>query len=456
MATENLLVLLLYTGCVGVGVACLYRYRRSNPVFWFLPLQWVIGAGTIAIIELDRPSDLAYVMLLFTAVLAFLCGAFVAFWSLRVSIAYRAFWMRPVEGDRRIVRVVVIFLVILSVVVTAIYYHAVGYNLLVDLALGRKIADITSARLATYSGEHYYAPGYVNQFKNVLLPLGLSVMGAWAWRAGNRWGQRVLLLVGPPLALWALLGTGQRGFLVYAFCAFLFGLAAIVRIRVRKMLPVVTLVAVLFGVVSFQLGRIHELSVGSVLIQILARMFQGEEEGNLVGFRYVFRMDTSWFSEWARGFKGVLPGTPGSDLDNQIFALIHGSTRGTAALSTVGSVFYNGGIIGVLGVYLAMGWTYTYFYRRFLRGRRTILRCFTYGAAFFYLAFFVTGSPAGLINRGLVTLGIVLFIRKLLIALAPRAERRIPQMPPANPSYLGVVLPRSDHSHNSGRKRLHA
>ena len=35
---------------------------------------------------------------------------------------------------------------------------------------GQSDADITTLRLNSYSGSQYFAPGYVNQFKNVLLP----------------------------------------------------------------------------------------------------------------------------------------------------------------------------------------------------------------------------------------------------------------------------------------------
>jgi len=426
MEISNFLILILFSGIVGTGIVWLYPYQRSNPAFWFLIFQWIIAAGTIWLLDLSRPSDITYALMLILAVSSFLCGAFVAVRTFGLRFVYGHFWSRPIEVDPKITRFIITSLVALSVLVTIAYYRAVGYNLFIDIALGRYISDIVAARLNAYAGDQYYAPGYVNQFKNVLLPLGLSVMGAWALRA-RRWPKLRLWLIvslGVPLVLYALLGAGQRGFLIYAFAAFFFGLTTIIRIRIARMGIVLAMVIGLFGVMSFFLGRIQEFTIGSVFLEFLSRLFQQEQESGLAGFRYVYEFDVVWFAEWWTGFQGLSPWHRGSDLDSQIFALIHGSTRGTATIATVGSVFHNAGLVGIIGVYAAMGWGYIALYRRFLSGRRTILRCFAYGALFFYLAFFVAGAPVALVNKGVVTLAIVLAIRKLRFVTYTVSEPR--------------------------------
>jgi hypothetical protein len=52
--------------------------------------------------------------------------------------------------------------------------------------------------------------------------------------------------------------------------------------------------------------------------------------------------------EWLRGIVGLVPGVPGSDLSNQIYAQMFGTTRGTAPLSLWGSAYYNFGVVGTL------------------------------------------------------------------------------------------------------------
>jgi oligosaccharide repeat unit polymerase len=431
MPTTNLLLLLIYTVLVCGGMAVLFPYRRSNPVFWFLAFQWVIAAGTMAMVDLRRPSDTLYTVMFFVALLAFSYGAAIGFFALNLGDAYSAFWGRPAEADPPSTRFTIFGLVLLSITVTAIYYRAVGYNLFVELALGRTVEDFTSARLAAYSGDRYFAPGYVNQFKNVLLPLGLSAMCGWAWFLRKRWRLRLTLLVGVPVAIWALLGTGQRGFLVYAFLAFLFGLATLVTIPLRKVILAASIVVLLFGILSYYLGRIDQLSPHIVFNQILKRLFVDDQLTGLTGFRYIYGRDVVWFSEWGKGFLGLLPGNRGSDLDHQVFAVMHGTTRGTATMSTLGSIYHNGGVLGVVGIYAAMGFLYTYVYSRFLRGSRTVLRCFAYGVILFYLAFFVAGAPVGLVNKGVVTAAIVLLIRKIQLIRIP--GRQVPSRVVARP-----------------------
>ena len=59
------------------------------------------------------------------------------------------------------------------------------------------------------------------------------------------------------------------------------------------------------------------------------------------------------------------------------------------------------------------GFGYIVLYRRFLSGRKSLMRVFAYGFLFLYLAMFVNGSPASLINNGMVTTVLLLFILKL-------------------------------------------
>jgi hypothetical protein len=411
MSTGNLVLMVGYGMVTGLGLAWFHDIRRANPVYWFLPFQWLIATGTFAILDLSRPSDRAFGALFFLSSFAFLWGSIIADVTSPVRAHYSNFWRKAISPDSGASQLAVILLLLLSLFVTYAYYRAVGYNLLVSLVSGGGLIDFAAARLDAYSGANYYAPGYANQFKNVLLPLCVAVLGAWAWQSGHKTAARLITVVGIPILLAALLGTGQRGFLVYATCAFFFGLWTVTRIRARHLVLVGAIGLFLFGLFSYQLGRIGEFTTRAVVTQMLERLFTAEQQGGLVGFRYVYEREVVWLSNWGQGFAGLLPTRRGSDLDHRLHGVLHGDPRGTLTLATVSSVYHNLGIVGLIGFYLVLGWAYMRLFCRFLMGPRTVLRCFTYGALFFYLAFFVAGTPVGLVNRGVVTLAIVLLIR---------------------------------------------
>jgi len=91
---------------------------------------------------------------------------------------------------------------------------------------------------------------------------------------------------------------------------------------------------------------------------------------------------------------------------------MHGTDRGTAGLSTVGSAYHNGGGGTVFLFYLFLGVCYSLAYRRFLMGRRTALRCFSYGALFFVFSIYVAGAPVVLLNKGVLALVLLILVRK--------------------------------------------
>lgn len=415
MSAANLVVVIAYTVAVAFAAFLFRRHSRANPAFWFLALQWLIGAGTLAIVDLGRDSDVAYATALFVAHGAFVVGVLVMWSQLDVDRAARRFWASPVVGDAVVSRTAVVLLTIAAIGVTAIYYRAVGYNIMSSLVRGEVLEDVVSMRLAAYSGDRYFAPGYVNQFKNVLLPLGLSALVAWAWFAGRRSLALLLATAGVPLALWSLLGTGQRGAFVYAVVALVFGLSAMGLMRARYLAIASAAGVFLFGVMSFYIGRIARLDVFIVVEQVLRRVFVNEQREGLVGWRYIYGLENAWFSQWVDGLLGVLPGHPGSDLDHVIFGIINGTTRGTSTLPTVASVFYNGGWIGLVLVYLLLGAGYLAIYHRLVSGPRTVLRCLGYGALAFHLSYFVAGAPIGLVNRGVVVLVVILVIRRIRV-----------------------------------------
>ena len=119
------------------------------------------------------------------------------------------------------------------------------------------------------------------------------------------------------------------------------------------------------------------------------------------------------FTEWYEQLRGILPGFEGSYLQHELFAYRHGTDRGTAAVSTVASVMYNGGWLFVPIFFCLLGLLYSAVYHRYLRGRRSLTRVFSYCALFFYLSTFVSGGPSSLINNGAIAILLFMMLRKI-------------------------------------------
>ncbi len=415
MAPLNWLLVGLYTALTIIALGSFRGISRIAPMFWFVVAQWIMAVTTISIADLDLPSDLTYALLYIVALVSFMIGVLGYAGMRRVRSTARAFWLRPVERDPAEVRALVRAMLLVAVGVTILYYQLLGYNLFVDILLGRGIDDYSALRLAAYSGDQYFAPGYVNQFKNVLLPLCVLVLVAWAVFDGSRRRARLLVAVGAPFCLYALLGTGQRAFLVYTFVAALFGIRTLTAIPRRYLMAVGSVVTAAFALMTFyyQRSQISDSLVFDLVRTMAARLFYLQQEGGLVGFRYVYELDVVWFREWFADLAGILPSNSGSSLAHDVHELMYGSSVGTVPVSTVGSAYYNGGVVAVVGMFVALGVAYTALYDRFVDGRRTIARCLTYGALFFYLSIFVSGGPSGPINDGVITLMVVLWLRKI-------------------------------------------
>ena len=69
---------------------------------------------------------------------------------------------------------------------------------------------------------------------------------------------------------------------------------------------------------------------------------------SLITFRYLYEIPITYGYDWFRGIIGIFPGIKGSEIQHIVFGLIHGNPRGTAAISLIGSIYHNFGLIGVI------------------------------------------------------------------------------------------------------------
>lgn len=376
-----------------------------------------MAVGIMLLADISSLSDLVYVGAYFLAGISFLSGALLYLFINPIKSDYDRFFGTPVEidNDGKLNMVWLIFL--LSIFVTTLYYVSVGSNIFLNIALGLTVDDFDTERLASYSGEDYFAPGYANQFKNILLPLTTSILGALYFYQKQTIRFNIILLFSLILLPLALLGTGQRAFLAYSAAAFVFAIASLSNLNIRKLIVPGIIAFSLFVFMTYiyksdQVGNSENIIFSSIA-KALERFIYTEQEEVIVTFRILYERDMVFFYEWYEQLRGILPGFSGSYLQHDLYSYRHGTDRGTAAISTVSSVIYNGSFLFVPIFYSILGFLYFSLYHRFLKGRRSIIRVFSYCALFFYLSAFVSGGPSSLINNGAMAILLFMLLRKL-------------------------------------------
>jgi hypothetical protein len=271
---------------------------------------------------------------------------------------------------------------------------------------------ISAYSSASDSGSQYFAPGYVNQFKNVLLPMTAVALGIWILQSGKKALFLGFCAFTIPAVILAVAGTGQRGYLFYTSGALFFSymLHSLgrqgVKLRVAMLwgAPVVLLFMVM---TAAYYGR-SDQGVLVALRDTVMRFTSIQQISGLAGFEYISQLDPQWFADWFKALLGVLPGFEGSMIAHDIHAILYGSYRGTAPLSPIGSAYYNGRLPGVILLFGALGFFYARAYHMYLKGPRTILRSLGYGFMFFYMAMYLADSPVSLIDGGV--LAVVIFL----------------------------------------------
>lgn len=394
-----------------IGLIFFRKISLMNPIFWFIIFNWVMGVGVLFLLNFENDIDIVHANLTLMTLLFFCIGAFFSIKFFNIDGLYIKFWNRDKIITKFDIKIASIFFFI-SVIASLIYYKLVGYNLFFSALLGGGVDDFTSMRLEAYAGESYFAPGYFNQFKNTLLPITFIYL-IFALKSGFK--KNIFIILGAAIVLYSLLGTGQRTFLVMAFILYFFILFGVNRSKINYtyLTLMFSVVLVFFGFGSVLLGRTEDLSFVDTVSQFFYRVFASNQYTSVVGFQYIYDKDIIIGSDWLKSLTGVLPGMKGSTISSEIFAVIFGSTRGTAPLSTWGSFYYNFGFFGTcLGAFI-LAWFYSYFYYIFISGNSNLLRVVLYGGLFLYLSIWLAGSPMQIINNGALAVLILLLIRRL-------------------------------------------
>lgn len=408
--------------CVGLFMT------RGRTGGWSAPwifayLQLIMAVGILPDLSWNIEADRVHAALIFGTFLTFVVSTVVA--SL---IPHRAgpittrstfTWTRPQLG--------IVLLTAVSIAICIWYYYSIGYLALFEGLRNAQTgagADIAGLRLASYTGENYLYPGYVNQFKNTLLPALTVVIVGYLYSIHSRYRHVVAALL-TTTAVVFILGTGQRG----AFVTFAIALVLFVRYShpeaFRRRFVVLLIISLpIFLASTFALGRSStQLSsagsgagrVGVLLQEVVFRIFGSNQESAIAGFRYIYNLPNQQGADWLISLRGLLPGVTGSTLDNEIFAYLYASDRGNAPPSIWGSAFYNFGFVGALAVAAGIAGVLVFLARRYTPHEpMNSLTLIGYVGMVTVLATWVAGTPVTFLNGGLVVyLGLYLVGKRL-------------------------------------------
>lgn len=383
----------------------------------FVISQLLLVLGTISIANAADPVEAKYINVVMIPFVVYCLTSIVMHLARPISASAIKVLAGPLRAPE-------VLLAIASAGIVVAYFAILGYSAFIVGVQGLfsgQSEDIATLRVESYSGTRYLAPGYVNQFKNVILP-ALAVVGAVVlFRQKSPFALPWTLLMGGG-ALLGLLGTGQRGAFV------LIALVVIVTLRyastglgfVRRVIPLALVLLTITLGSTLVLGRSSNevqgeegigAQIGILLSELWGRVAEDNQLSGLAAFRYTERIAPAWGVDWAEGILGLSPFHRGSTLANDVFASLYGSDRGTSPPSIWGSVYYNFGAVGLLALPILLVAFNRFLARCFFSRRdRDILEVVGYAGMFVVLGMWVAGSPDYLFNTGIVAYVVLIWL----------------------------------------------
>lgn len=380
----------------------IYRIVKATLPFFYMLFFGVMFIGTVVGLDQTLESDVYYFYLIMAFLFCFTAATVIFNLKYSISKELSNYRLKPIYYDSGRVMRFFWFLLVFSALLTLLYFFLVGNNIFVMIMNDYSQAEITTARVNAYSGETYFAPGYFNQFKNVLLPVSLAIL-----LLNKSKYTRLLKFVFIPLAFFGLAGTGQRAFLVYTFLCLLILYFYMGRLKIKSLILPTTIVVISFGVGSFYLGRTQDLSFSSTMGNLLTRIFYNEQHESTITFRYLYDIPITYGKDWMDGIIGILPGFPGSRIQHIVFGMIHGNSRGTAALSFIGSIYHNFGFPGVMLIAYLFGHILNYVTLNFLKRKKEIGNIVLFSFITFYISIYISGDIVFLFNKGVFSLAVL-------------------------------------------------
>jgi oligosaccharide repeat unit polymerase len=376
-----------------------YVSVKNTLPFFYLIFFGVMYSGTVYGLNISYESDIYYYKLINLFLISFTITTILFNTKYSISKKLKRFKLNPNYYDSKPTIKIFWYLTIISSIFTILYFYLLGYNIFVLVYNNFSAADITTARVNSYSGDVYFAPGYFNQFKNVLLPVSITAL------LYNKVKSKFFLYyLFIPIALFGLVGTGQRAFILYTFLALLLTTYYLGKFKISSAIIPSIIIIVIFGAGSFFIGRTNEFSAASTLENLLTRVFFNEQNESLITFRYLYEIPITYGYDWYRGIIGIFPGIKGSEIQHIVFGLIHGTQRGTAAISFIGSIYHNFGLAGVIFISSLLSLFLNNITYIFLNKKKNIGSIVIFSFISFYISIYSSGDIVFLFNKGVVLL----------------------------------------------------
>lgn len=398
---------------------------------------WILSFGTLRILDSTVRADVTYAWVVTIPTLTYYVTGFIMNLSFSREIKPRR---RRLEIHFNSPGILGYGLLAFSALITIVYYQAVGYNVfltgLSDSIRGTGSQDYSTLRLESYSASSgYLFPGYVNQFKNSLLPAlsAMVVIYLFSKRIPFRWASSIFIL---GIALVGLLGTGQRSMMVlfaYMLIILTYQINPAKFFKRAFLMSSIIVPILLFS--TFLLGRNQDevtqangvlAKSGILLSEFFDRLFYVQQWSGQMVFRYTQTQPTQWGSEWWKGISGILPGMEGSDLPRVVFQILYGTDRGTATPSIWGSVFYDFSWWGIIIIPILLAVLFQKISYNFSRKNEvSLMELVAYSGFSAVSGNWIAGGPDYLLNAGAVT-----FL--ILWLLARNQSKRISNHPQPN------------------------
>lgn len=412
-----------------IAVASFFLWRNMripwlmNPAVWFVIMQLRMSLGTLPFIDNEQETDILYALIMFSVMFFFILGAELRKILERYHRTVVINWGNaPVIAEQNSrIDFLMMSIAITAIIVSVIYYYMIGYNVLIDgikqIFSGEGYYEAWDARrLQMYAGEEYFAPGYVNQFKNILLPL----ICIYFIVTGMILSQRKRVFLGLLLSIFSfvfVVGTGQRGALMFAMAMIFIFIMNTLRIDRWKVSVFVFILAFSgFSVLTFLLGRnvMEGFGISDSFLYVgllLKRIFLENQNAGFVGFNYIQTLPTSWGREWLDSLLSLLPNVRLQDtISSRIHAILYGSDQGTSPLTLVGDLWYNFHLLGVTIVPFIIGYIYESVFLGLVKQTKRVFTILIYSALAFILGSWSVGDIRAPFDQGLATIIIFYFL----------------------------------------------
>ncbi|MBQ1047990.1 oligosaccharide repeat unit polymerase [Micromonospora sp. C51] len=348
------------------------HYGILSPDGLFVACQLLMLYGTIRLIDTTSTVDTFYAQLMAAATAIYIISSMIT--GLLLRRGGRLAHMTPGHYSVSLTRpnAWIIAVVVISLIVAYVYFAAIGYSAFWEGLKGQLSGtpeDVTTLRLQSYAGEKYLFPGFVNQFKNAILPGLTLVLTVWSFKNGGLFARAASICL-MALAAFALLGTGQRGALV----VFVTTTIVYAYLHNRRRLPLTATVPLILGLPlvllsTAVLARTDDAPsrLSGAWIDLRNRFFEDNQVSGIAAFRYTSSLPVRYGGEWLDGLLSVLPGHRGSTLNSDVFYTLYRSTRGTSPPSLWGSVHYNFDTVGLIAFAALFGVALQFLTQRSLR-----------------------------------------------------------------------------------------